>query len=535
MPEQQGGGLSATTIVLRTRRHWQALDLGFALAREHAGMLYGSWLMLTLPIALLLSLALPRAPLAALFLFWWLKPWYERLPLLYLSKVVFGARLSGRQLASALLRSCRVQLLSTLIWRRLSATRSLDQPIALLEGARGGARRARLKVLHRQAGIHAAVLTSVMALLESALVLAVNVVVVMLVPGDFDAEPLLQQLAGRNFGIWPYFLAIWCVGPLYAACGFSLYINRRCELEGWDIEVGFRRLAARLRGGAALAGCLIVGVLLTGEGRAGESRTTSTTAAVAGKRQDDQSLPVVSPSRSRRLQDADGGAAARESRQVVDRVLAGAKFHRVEAQRLPAFLEDLTGESAARSANPLPAWWRTFLAGLVDVVWWAAWVAVIGISAWLGYRYRYWLAELAVPGWRRPRPGGAAPADMVAGVSLSAAATAQDSPASANALWSAGDERAAMAMLLRLTLVTLVRARGCSFGQGDTEADCARRVAATQDPSSAADFRRLIDAWVSVAYAHRRIGAAVFEELLAGHGRLIAPSSDDLVRAGSAA
>ena len=138
-PEQQGGGLSATTIVLRTRRHWQALDLGFALAREHAGMLYGSWLMLTLPIALLLSLALPRAPLAALFLFWWLKPWYERLPLLYLSKVVFGARLSGRQLASALLRSCRVQLLSTLIWRRLSATRSLDQPIALLEGEIGRA------------------------------------------------------------------------------------------------------------------------------------------------------------------------------------------------------------------------------------------------------------------------------------------------------------------------------------------------------------------------------------------------------------
>jgi hypothetical protein len=33
---------------------------------------------------------------------------------------------------------------------------------------------------------------------------------------------------------------------LFAAGGFSTYLNRRILLEGWDIELGFRRLAQRV-------------------------------------------------------------------------------------------------------------------------------------------------------------------------------------------------------------------------------------------------------------------------------------------------
>jgi hypothetical protein len=43
-----------------------------------------------------------------------------------------------------------------------------------------------------------------------------------------------------------YFTAFGLVGPIYAAAGFTLYLNRRIELEGWDIELKFRRLTARL-------------------------------------------------------------------------------------------------------------------------------------------------------------------------------------------------------------------------------------------------------------------------------------------------
>jgi hypothetical protein len=43
-----------------------------------------------------------------------------------------------------------------------------------------------------------------------------------------------------------YLLVISIVEPFYVAAGFTLYLNRRTELESWDIELGFRTLAARL-------------------------------------------------------------------------------------------------------------------------------------------------------------------------------------------------------------------------------------------------------------------------------------------------
>ncbi|HAQ27742.1 MAG TPA: DUF4129 domain-containing protein, partial [Pseudomonas sp.] len=39
-------------------------------------------------------------------------------------------------------------------------------------------------------------------------------------------------------------LVVW--EPIYVASGFSLYLNRRTILEGWDIELAFRRLRTRL-------------------------------------------------------------------------------------------------------------------------------------------------------------------------------------------------------------------------------------------------------------------------------------------------
>ena len=41
-------------------------------------------------------------------------------------------------------------------------------------------------------------------------------------------------------------LVIGLVGPVYACAGFMLYLNRRIETEGRDIELGFRALTARL-------------------------------------------------------------------------------------------------------------------------------------------------------------------------------------------------------------------------------------------------------------------------------------------------
>jgi len=54
--------------------------------------------------------------------------------------------------------------------------------------------------------------------------------------------------------------------PIYVACGFSLYLNRRTVLEAWDLELVFRRLRQRLSSAAPLL-MLVIGLTLLPLGR----------------------------------------------------------------------------------------------------------------------------------------------------------------------------------------------------------------------------------------------------------------------------
>ena len=41
-----------------------------------------------------------------------------------------------------------------------------------------------------------------------------------------------------------YAIAVLFLEPFYVAAGFGMYLNRRAELEAWDIEQEFRRAFA---------------------------------------------------------------------------------------------------------------------------------------------------------------------------------------------------------------------------------------------------------------------------------------------------
>ncbi len=82
--------LTEASVAIRPRSAWEAMDLGVLLARRHAGLLMASWALVTLPLFALLCAVLWQYPGWAVFLFWWLKPAYERLPLYILSHALFG-------------------------------------------------------------------------------------------------------------------------------------------------------------------------------------------------------------------------------------------------------------------------------------------------------------------------------------------------------------------------------------------------------------------------------------------------------------
>jgi len=141
------------------------------------------------------------------------------------------------------------QLAATLTLRRLTASRSFTQPIVQLEGLRGTELRTRISQLAaRHRGVARAA-TQAFGSAEFALFVSLFVLQVWLSPHT-DADPWgdLRSL-GRPTHAWvstvEYAAVVCFLEPFYVAAGFGMYLNRRVELEAWDIEQEFRRAFAR--------------------------------------------------------------------------------------------------------------------------------------------------------------------------------------------------------------------------------------------------------------------------------------------------
>jgi len=61
----------------------------------------------------------------------------------------------------------------------------------------------------------------------------------------------------------PYLIAVAFLEPFYVAAGFGIYLNRRVELEAWDIEQDLRHAF-----GASLACTVLLALGATGAARA---------------------------------------------------------------------------------------------------------------------------------------------------------------------------------------------------------------------------------------------------------------------------
>ena len=68
-------------------------------------------------------------------------------------------------------------------------------------------------------------------------------------PGDAEVD-WLRLLSEDNLTVAfasaaVYALVVAFLEPFYVAAGFALYVNRRVELEAWDVEQELRRAFAR--------------------------------------------------------------------------------------------------------------------------------------------------------------------------------------------------------------------------------------------------------------------------------------------------
>lgn len=237
------------TIELRHRGMAEAADLGVALARS----LWPSLWKACLPVyALLAVLAFASAGLAAwmpMAVVFCAKPWLDRRLLFVLSRAVFGQSTGRADLWRHRRAVCGGQWFTTLVLLRLSPWRSYVQPVVQLEGQRGAARRQRRRLLLRGHRYSAAGMQTAFACVEQALTLAILSAIVLLVPQD-SKDSLIEWLLFSDATSTDlimsvaYVLVVFALEPFYVAAGFAMYLNRRVQLEAWDVEQELRRVFA---------------------------------------------------------------------------------------------------------------------------------------------------------------------------------------------------------------------------------------------------------------------------------------------------
>ena len=206
--------------------------------------------MVAIPVMAISLATFEIAPWLAGLLIWWFKPWLDRTILHVLSRAAFGQGTTPGEVWRAQGQVWWSQLLITFTWRRLSPWRSFTQPVFQLEGLRGlSALRSRVAQLRRGKSGQGMLLTTVFSLAETALVCALLSLVFWFAPKAEGAQmgSFLEGDLGEFVSLAltvAYAMAVLFLEPFYVAAGFAMYLNRRAELEAWDIEQEFRRAFA---------------------------------------------------------------------------------------------------------------------------------------------------------------------------------------------------------------------------------------------------------------------------------------------------
>ncbi|WP_440973226.1 DUF4129 domain-containing protein [Pseudomonas koreensis] len=502
--------LSDATVAIRPRSTWEAMDLGVLMSQQHRRLLMTSWAIVTLPLFTLLTLLLWDSPSLAVFIFWWLKPAYERLPLYILSKALFGETPTLKQALREFPRLLKPQLLASLTWRRLSLSRSFLLPVLQLEGLDGTARQQRLQVLLQRNAGAAQWLTIIGVHLETALWIGLMVLFYMLLPQqietDWDWQSLIldadhhwRWLEHLTNAFYALVLVVW--EPVYVACGFSLYLNRRTTLEAWDIELVFRRLRQRLNSsalGLLLAVCLLLPAL-------------PPVWAAAD--------PASAPEAPRLLQQPLTSQAAHDS---IKALLEQPPFKNKESVTRYRFGDD-PAAPAETTPGEAPQWLKTLLgwldgqrfnalASLIEVLLWGALIAAVG---WLIWHYREFLRTFVSRRARLPARVRPAAPQQAFGLDLNPQSLPDDIAASAEQLWHT-QPRAALGLLYRGLLSRLLHDFDLTLKPADTEHQVLLRVEQLQRPELLSFSRALTLHWQNMAYGHRVPAAHLQQELCDG-------------------
>jgi hypothetical protein len=405
----------------------------------------------------------------ALLAIWWMKPAYDRVVLHVLSRAVFGELPATRAVFGAAKEWLSTGLFSALVFRLWpDSTRSFALPVRQLEGQSGRAGRERRAVLGRRVGSYATWLTLTCLMIELfVLASSFGLITELFLPAKAgEGRGLFELVFGNSddtgsvFGFddaFAYAAAVLLLEPFYVAAGFGLYLNRRTLLEGWDIEVALRRIAAKHA--AALFLVFFMGMNFLSAG------------------------PAYSQEK--------------DPKEEIAEVLKAKEF---------GYYRDVKRWQSREQQGREPKRWDL---GWLRGVGYAL-AKAVEVLLWLGagvlIAYALWWASRMLPRFRGPPAEPYQPPAALFGMDLAPENLPPDVGAAAAALAREGKLREALGLLYRGALSELVHKRGVRLLVSHTEGEAVRLAKVPY-------FGALVDAWQQCAYASRMPQAKDVERL----------------------
>lgn len=499
--------LDKLRLDLRPRSNAQGLDLGFALLHAGGADVWLAWLALWLPLSALAVLITWHWPgtIYGWLLPWWLRPLLERAPLHVLARQVFGEQTSWRAALRAWPRDLGGGWFRMLTWwRPFMAGRGLHQPVWVLEQARGKVATARRATIARNGTGGAALLFgSTCAAFEMVLMMGMLALVSLFLPSatpnPFAVFVMQDQAAlqdAMTIGAWCLAAAV--IGPVYTACTFTLYLNRRATLEAWDLEIVLRQLRKPApRPAARHAAALLLAAPLLAMAMLGMPPPVQAAASAAA-------TPDCAPPKELEEREAgrgpDQSAEQAQLRRQLDQVYAHPDlrgYRCAEEWELRVPLEE--EKKKPKTPALLPRWLAAILAGVFKA---AVICGAIALVSWLLWRYA---APLRFNFAAAPAPKLAT---EVGGLDIREESLPADVAGAVRALWQQGQQRAALALLYRATLSRLVSRQALTLHHGDTEGEClaharSAHAAGTLDSASLALAEQATTLWLNAAYGAR--------------------------------
>ena len=238
--------LDQVTISTRPRSGWSAIDLGIKLALHHYWPCFAMWLILATPFFILPWFLTGQNYWLSYLILWWMKPLYER-PLLYiLSRELFGQKTLAIDAIKNYKKWLTPGWLAGITYRRISFSRSFYMPITVLEKLKSKEYSQRSMVLGIDYGSQAGWLTVVLYHIEVFFYFGFLGLIELIAPEQIEWT---MQMKESNYDylltLSLQLVSFALIAPFYVASGFMLYIARRIQLEGWDIELRFRDWMAK--------------------------------------------------------------------------------------------------------------------------------------------------------------------------------------------------------------------------------------------------------------------------------------------------